>query len=225
MAPIQNPLLDWVEEPFRFAVLKRRLKYKSKIKYLDIGCGNHSARLSCKYLHNVEYWGIDNGNYNNDSEDFDFMYKFINQDLEKSDLSEVPDAYFDVIVLSHVIEHLRNYRAVLSIVLNKLNEGGILFIETPTVESTRFPSKDGTLNFFDDSTHINPVPLDDVKQLLESHNYKIIANGVRKFKRRILLFPLLLLYSMYQYGSIIGPVLWDIYGFSWYLVAASSFSI
>jgi hypothetical protein len=218
----QNSMLGWLVEPFKFAEIKRNLylTHKSRnIRYLDIGCGNHSAMLSRKYLPNIEYWGVDNGDYNNDADDFKAMYKFINDDLDKSDLSIIPDSYFDVIVLSHVIEHLKNYEVTLAKVLPKLNEKGIVYIETPTIDSTRFPSRKGTLNFFDDSTHLNPIPLDEIKNLFGSYNFVIASSGIRKFKRRILLFPLFLLFSIYEYGSVIGPALWDIYGFSWYLVA------
>ena len=222
MASGQNFILGWLEEPFKFSVIKRYLHLTHNprsIKYLDIGCGNHSATLSRKYLPNIEYWGVDNGDYNNYTDDFKAMYKYINVDLEKADLSEIPDSYFDVIVLSHIIEHLKNYKVTISKVLAKLNEKGIVYIETPTMESTRFPSRKATLNFFDDSTHINPIPLDEIKNLFGSLNFVVASSGIRKFKRRILLFPLFLLFSIYEYGSVIGPALWDIYGFSWYLVA------
>ena len=99
MIEIQNPLLDWLEEPFKFAVIKRslNLRYNSRIRYLDIGCGNHSARLSYKYLHNLEYWGLDKGTYNNDHEDFTAMYRCIDQDIEEYEFTDVPNAYFDVV--------------------------------------------------------------------------------------------------------------------------------
>lgn len=224
MIEIQNSLIDWLEEPFKFAVIKRslNLRYKSRIRYLDIGCGNHSARLSYKYLHNLEYWGVDKGTYNNDHEDFTAMYRFIDQDVEEYEFTDVPNAYFDIVVLSHVLEHFENYKVVISKVLPKLSENGIIYIETPTIQSTTFPSREGTLNFFDDNTHLNPVPFEDVEHLLESKNFIIVSHGIRKFKRRIFLFPLFLFFSIYKYGSVVGPVLWDIYGFSWYLVAAPS---
>ena len=43
--------------------------------------------------------------------------------------------------------------------IEKLLPGGMLFIASPSLSSTEFPSRLGTLNFFDDSTHKIPVNL------------------------------------------------------------------
>ena len=87
MKYLHNTLLDWLEEPFRLTVIKRNLAIKDKsaiIRYLDIDCGNHSASITKKYLHNVEYWGVDRSVYNNGTDDFNYMDRFIDADLEKS---------------------------------------------------------------------------------------------------------------------------------------------
>ena len=76
------------------------------------------------------------------------MYRFIDQDVEEYEFTDVPNAYFDVVFLSHVLEHFENYKVVISKVLPKLSENGIIYIETPTIQSTTFPSREGTLNFF-----------------------------------------------------------------------------
>ena len=189
------------------------------MKVLDIGCGNHSPSITRKYFPNLEYWGVDKELYNNDQIDLSNMHKFIKTDLESSNLDELPDNYFDVIIMSHVIEHVHNSKLLIMEIVKKVKYRGFLFIETPTEKSVDFPKKDGTLNFYDDPTHIKPVKLVEIKDLLAISKFRTLKYGVRRYKRRLLIFPALILYSLHRYKKIIGPILWDIYGFSWYLVA------
>jgi hypothetical protein len=58
---------------------------------------------------------------------------------------------------SHVLEHLLNYSDVILKILPKLNDSCVVYVESQNPESTHFPSRNGTLNFFDDSTQIKPV--------------------------------------------------------------------
>lgn len=108
------------------------------IRYLDIGCGNDYASVTKNYLHKVEYWGVDKSVYNNGTDDFNYMDRFIDADLEKSEIKEIPYGYFDVLVLSHVIEHLRNYSTVILNVIPKLSDNGVLYIERSTPHSMNF---------------------------------------------------------------------------------------
>lgn len=48
-----------------------------------------------------------------------------------SDLSDVPDTYFDLIIISHVLEHTNNPVLFLNLLRSKLNQNGFLFIEVP----------------------------------------------------------------------------------------------
>ena len=36
------------------------------------------------------------------------MYRFIDQNVEEYEFTDVQNAYFDVVVLSHVLEHFEN---------------------------------------------------------------------------------------------------------------------
>ena len=57
----QNSMLGRLVEPFKFAQITGNLNLTDKsknIRYLVIGCGNHSKILSRKYLPNIEYWRL-----------------------------------------------------------------------------------------------------------------------------------------------------------------------
>ena len=75
------------------------------------------------------------------------------EDLQK--LDSFPDGFFDVAILSHVIEHLPNGTDVLSRVADKVKAGGRLYVEFPSVRSLKLPSfSAGVLHFCDDPTHV-----------------------------------------------------------------------
>jgi SAM-dependent methyltransferase len=73
----------------------------------------------------------------------------------------VPDAQYDAIVLSHVLEHLPEPIAALSEIWRILKPGGLLYIETPSDRSLLRRShpnyaRHGFFSFWDDPTHRRP---------------------------------------------------------------------
>ena len=89
---------------------------------------------------------------------------FAQANLE-SDALPWPDGSFDAITCMHVVEHLRTMDNLWREVARLLKPGGRVYIETPGVESVACPklpaSQRGgiTLNFYDDPTHVAPVPI------------------------------------------------------------------
>src|SRR5258708_1288728 len=65
---------------------------------LDVGCGNHSARITKRWLPECRYYGLDFVDYNNAPDDFKAMDQFYNLDLAKDDLSSVPNEFFDAVI-------------------------------------------------------------------------------------------------------------------------------
>lgn len=78
------------------------------------------------------------------------MDNFIELDLTALDFKTIPEDYYDVIIMSHVIEHLHNGDEVLKGLMPKLKKDVIFYVEFPSERSTQFPSRRETLNFFDD---------------------------------------------------------------------------
>ena len=90
---------------------------------------------------------------------------FARVDLER-DALPWPDGFFDSVTFMHLIEHLRTTTNLWREIARVLKPGGRVYVETPGEESVGTPSAPGglrgkvTLNFFDDPTHLLPVPIE-----------------------------------------------------------------
>ena len=195
---------------------------KSKIKLLDVGCGNRSPSITKMLFPDVEYYGVDKQFYNLSTEDIEILEnKFYKIDLEnQSNLLDkaLPDDFFDFIILHHVIEHIRNGLEVLDILSQKLNIGGGIYIEFPSVKSLGLPSMKGTLQFCDDPTHIRLYTIPEVANVLLARGFKIIKAGRRRNILRVLSFPLILPVYLLLDKPVAGAF-WDILGFADFVYA------
>ena len=205
--------------PFRIQKILKHLKTDSP-QVLDIGCGSHSPSIFKRYIPKCHYSGVDiDRTYNNDEEDLKNMDVFYEKDLTLLDFKDIPNASFDVIVLSHVIEHLHNGDEVVEKLLEKLRADGLIYIEFPTEKSTRFPSMRETLNFFDDPTHCRIFSIKEIANLLMRNDLRIIEVGKNRRLFSIALMPVKVVYQLLRLGYVKGGVFWDIYGFADYVVA------
>jgi SAM-dependent methyltransferase len=59
----------------------------------------------------------------------------------------------DAVISAHNLEHCDEPDKVLKAICEVLRPGGNLFLAFPCEQSTSFPRRSGTLNFFDDATH------------------------------------------------------------------------
>ncbi|MDJ0798472.1 MAG: class I SAM-dependent methyltransferase [Calothrix sp. MO_167.B12] len=188
-----------------------------KFCILDIGCGNHSPRLTKKWFPNSIYHGVDRYAYNNDKEDYEVMDQYFEIDLATGSLDCLENDFYDVIILNHVIEHLANSLSLIEKLCQKLKLGGKIYIEYPGVRSLTLPSMKGCLNFCDDSTHIRVYSVQEVANTLLSNSCKILEAGTRRIWLRIILFPVL--YIKYALKGAPGSALWDLLGFAEYVYA------
>lgn len=217
-----SPLYMRIMPQFGIRLSKKYLKKIPKpIKILDIGCGNHSPLKFHTYFgKEIKYVCIDKQIYNLDDNDFNLMDGFFIIDLEKDKIEDFIKDKFDLIYFSHVIEHLNNGYDILMQLRGLQNSGGILYIETPSPDSLKFPHKmNSTLNFYDDPTHKKIYPLPDIISTLEKNGYKIIKYGYRRDYRRILISPFGILISAIFKKEIDGVLLWDIKGFANFVIA------
>jgi SAM-dependent methyltransferase len=196
--------------------------YKKKpITILDIGSGNRSAIFTKKHIPNCTYYGLDIiRDYNYDEKDFGLMQDFYELDLTKLNFDTIPDDFFDAIIIAHVLEHLPNGEDVLMGLTKKLKKGGVFYIEFPGKISLSLPSMKGTLNFYDDPTHVRVYSHTDIAKLLLDNSFSVIKSGTRRSKLQILAIPFKMVYYIFKKYPIQGSLFWDLTGFAEFVFAA-----
>ena len=205
--------------PYRFKDLLRRFG-GSRFSLLDIGAGNHSASLAKLWFPACHYAGVDRTrDYGNDAADFAAMDEFYELDLTTLEFGAIPDGAYDALLLAHVIEHLPNGDEVLRRLLPKLKPGGLAYVEFPAQRSTTFPSMRGTLNFYDDETHVRIYSIDELTKLFTSSGFTVVRATTRRDPLRIALTPLLALRARWMLGYVPGGTFWDLFGFADVVVA------
>lgn len=191
---------------------------KKDFRLLDIGAGNHSATKIKNVFPGCEYHGVDmEKSYNNSEEDLNAMHTFYQLDLTKLNFSSIPDRYFDGIWMVHVIEHLFNGDKVIEELIPKLKPGGFLYVEYPGEKSTKLPSMYGTLNFYDDPTHVRIYSIKELSKLFSDNHCEVLKRGTRRNVAFILAMPFRIIYSWIKCRKIQGNIFWDVTGFAEYL--------
>tara|TARA_B100001059_G_scaffold174012_1_gene174256 strand:+ start:506 stop:1153 length:648 start_codon:yes stop_codon:yes gene_type:complete len=206
-------------KPFRLRAIQKFSK-RTDLKVLDIGSGSHSSSITKKWWPDSHYTGVDRDvNYDNTPEDISAMDEFIQLDLTELDYKKIQNNSFDVIIMSHVIEHLHNGDQVLPLLFKKLKKGGLFYIEFPCEASASFPSKRETLNFFDDDTHVRIYSIKEVTDIFMQENFTVKAAGKNRSWVNIALMPIKIPLQLLTKGYVRGGVYWDWYGFADYIVA------
>lgn len=192
-------------------------------KILDVGCGNNSAYKIKLCLPNSYYVGVDIGDYNNENDVNLYADKFIltnPSNFVESILSI--NIKFDAVISSHNLEHCNDRYGTLNAILDKLKDGGKIYLSFPSEKTINFPKRDGCLNYYDDPTHKDSPPnFDRVLEIMREKSLNILFS-TRSYK------PLLLnrfgyfanLVSNYTKKTSIG--LWEWWGFESIIIAQKS---
>lgn len=155
--------------------------------------------------------------YNNSEQDFKVMKAFYEMDLTQLNFSVLPDNYYDGIWMVHVIEHLHNGDKVIVGLLSKLKRGGKMYIEYPGIRSTKLPSMYGTLNFYDDATHVRIYSTAELSKLFGMNGCRVLKKGVRRNPWFIAAMPFRIISSLVRGKKLQGNIFWDLLGFAEYL--------
>ncbi len=159
--------------PYSYTSFLRTLPKDCKI--LDIGCGNNSPFRVKRILPNSYYIGIDIMDYNQDSKSYADEYHVV----QKSEFNNKIFSFqnIDVVISHHNLEHVDDRKITLKAMKKCLKDGGLIYLVTPSEKSVHFPSREGTLNYYDDKTHKDkPVMHKWIISELKYDNFKIIKS-------------------------------------------------
>ena len=92
--------------------------------------------------------------------------KFIQGDMVKDNLI-LKENSFDIIICSHVIEHIEEPSNLLFEINKLLKISGILFLKTPDAKVVKW-------NFFNDFTHRKPYTKNSLKEQIESDSMRVV---------------------------------------------------
>lgn len=205
-------------QPFRFRTIRKYFSGQAPA-ILDVGCANDAPKLTRKFFPNCSYDAIDIAAPS--TEMLSHIDNFFLMDLERLDFSALGAATYDIIILAHVIEHVRNGLDVVAALARRLKPGGIIYVEYPRAKSIGFPSAVNTLQFCDDPTHVRLYALPDIANVILDAGLRVLNGGVRRDYVRLALFPLaipLQLMTLMKTGRPHAKGLWDIYGFAEFVV-------
>lgn len=143
----------------KWSMLKKYISIKNP-HILEIGFGNGVFMEQCPY---PDIYGIDT-----DASSIARMKsKGFNVRKESFDKMSFPDETFDLIYLSHVLEHTLYPEQAINEIHRVLKKGGILCIVTPDIKRHKF-------NFYTDHTHKSPFTKDSITNLLALYDCKVL---------------------------------------------------
>lgn len=145
--------------------LKPKLNEEAEVLEIGAGFGHNVAYIKSQVDCNVE--AIEPSRAGVDFMAKEFGIKGICTSLEKYQT----DKKYDVIILSHVLEHFEDPQNALKICHQLLKEDGWLWIEVPNIMNPN-PAKD--LNKWFSKEHVSYFSLDKLKYLMELENLNII---------------------------------------------------
>lgn len=191
----------------------RKLKGK-KAKILDVGCGNGSPRRVKMVAPDCYYVGVDVSDYNNTNATLALADKYMLFEPEHfADGIAGLDDKFDAVLSSHNIEHCNHPNDTLNAMCGRLKKGGRLYLAFPSEASADFPSRKGTLNFYDDSTHRWLPKYDNVIQQLKANGMEVVFAS-KQYKPHVfhvlggILEPL-----SKKKGKVLPGITWAYWGF------------
>jgi SAM-dependent methyltransferase len=130
--------------------------FQDPVRILDLGCGQGGNCVQFRRLYpQAEIHGVDV--FERGPELIEYRRVDLNQ-------GELPyeDEWFDIITMTHVLEHLHDPCRIGSAIHRVLKPGGGFYAETPNWTSILVPSfgflreQSNPFNFYDDPTHIRP---------------------------------------------------------------------
>jgi SAM-dependent methyltransferase len=192
------------------AAFLRRLEPRPRI--FDIGCGNDSPYFTKTLRPDCHYTGLDIGEYNQHKPNMADDYILTSPAGFTDEIAGRANR-FDAIISSHNLEHCNDREGTLKAMLTAVKPGGQIYLAFPCEQSVSFPHRKGTLNYYDDGSHVGvPPDFEAIITTLKADGFSIIF-ATRRYRP-----PLLWLIGVLTepWGRRTGWVklgTWALYGF------------
>lgn len=184
-SPSRDQLVEhyWMAHPrFRF------VKYMTPLggRLLDLGAGSGGLVDWKIWLapdrSDLQVYGVDLRTNEHEA-------KYAGFAVSNLDTDPIPfeGVQFDSLVMSHVLEHLKDPVAMIGSLRNRIVPGGYAYLEVPSPASQELPKAEDfraqgwpmmISNFFDDSTHLQTIPLPAMRQAAEAAGFRLVESGV-----------------------------------------------
>jgi SAM-dependent methyltransferase len=165
-------IIGLILRPHGKSAFLRRLDDTCSI--LDVGCGNNSPFYVKAILPHCQYTGIDVSDYNQSNPNLADHYIVTSPSGFVEEIAKHHNS-FDALISAHNLEHCDDRYGTLNAMLSAIRVGGSLYLSFPTEDSTRFPSRSGTLNYFDDPTHKHEPPdFHEIVEVVKRQNFEIL---------------------------------------------------
>lgn len=195
-----------------------------KAKVLDVGALNFTEYERIKHSHPlVEHFGID---YTTPTHAIPLNYIFKSCDLNKSPIP-FDDDFFDVIIASHVIEHLNDPLVFFQECMRVLKPGGKFYLEAPSERSVNLKGnlvqmdKMFSISLYDDPTHTKrPWTAQSYYRLAKYFDCNPLEiNYIQSWIIK-LAYPILKPYSILtKNGRLLEKITWLAKGWAVYMIA------
>ena len=191
---------------------------------LDIGCLGFGPYALARQLGRSEtkHYGVDYGDLS-ELRPQDFVFR-------QSDLNQGPipfaDDQFDLVVGSHIIEHLAKPIQFFGECARVCKPGGHIYVEAPSERSLLlpgFPFKHDSffsLSFYDDPTHAQrPWTPQSLHRLARYYSCEPLKSGYRTSWKHRISFPLTIPFALVtRNGQLLEKACWESLGWASYLV-------
>jgi SAM-dependent methyltransferase len=180
---------------------------------LDVGCGNDTPYLTKSLRPDIRYVGLDVGDYNqaHDPKQYADEYLAVPADGFAAAIRERRNQ-FDAVVSSHNLEHCEDPDGVLVAMAQALRPGGRIYLAFPSAATKDMPSRDGTLNFWDDVTHIQPPDYRQVIEMLRAEGITV-EFAVERYRTVVRTAVGLFVEPVSRLRGKVMPGTWALYGF------------
>jgi SAM-dependent methyltransferase len=140
-----------------------------------------------------------------------------------------PDNSFDAITCMHLVEHLVDRAGLWRECARVLKPDGKVYVETPgplslSAETVTGPAAGSvTMNFFDDPTHIDLVPIGALEREAAQAGLRTARSGKSRNWLFVLAYPLLALLRPNTRARYVAKLHWM--GWSHYIIAAKPITV